>query len=72
MSTLDFTKGYWQVPLTPSVRLKTALASGHWQYQVLPFGLPGAPGTFQHFIDIILITYPAGQTPKGWVDGEPP
>ncbi|KAA0724151.1 Retrovirus-related Pol polyprotein from transposon 297 [Triplophysa tibetana] len=56
ISTLDLTKGYWQVPLTRKDREKTAFStpSGHWQYRVLPFGLHGAPATFQRMMDIIL------------------
>ncbi len=38
ISTLDLTKGYWQVPLTEKAKPKTAFSipSGHWQYGVLP------------------------------------
>lgn len=56
ISTLDLTKGYWQIPLAPGLREKTALStsSGHLQYRVLPFGLHGAPATFQWMMDILL------------------
>lgn len=56
ISTLDLTKGYWQVPLSPSSREKMAFStpSDHWQYRVLPFGLHGAPATFQRLMDVIL------------------
>ncbi len=56
ISTLDLTKGYWQVPLTEHAKPKTAFSTpnGHWQYRVLPFGLHGAPGTFQRMMDILL------------------
>ncbi len=56
ISTLDLTKGYWQVPLTEEAKPKTAFStpSGHWQYRVLPFGLHGAPATFQRMMDILL------------------
>ncbi|XP_026116332.1 uncharacterized protein LOC113094960 [Carassius auratus] len=56
ISTLDLTKGYWQVPLTPDSKEKTAFSTpgGHWHYRVLPFGLHGAPATFQRMMDIIL------------------
>uniref|UniRef100_A0A9J7YCJ2 Gypsy retrotransposon integrase-like protein 1 n=1 Tax=Cyprinus carpio carpio TaxID=630221 RepID=A0A9J7YCJ2_CYPCA len=56
ISTLDLTKGYWQVPLTEQTKPKTAFStpSGHWQYQVLPFGLHGAPATFQRLMDVLL------------------
>uniref|UniRef100_A0A8C1RIA6 ribonuclease H n=1 Tax=Cyprinus carpio TaxID=7962 RepID=A0A8C1RIA6_CYPCA len=56
ISTLDLTKGYWQVPLTETAKPKTAFSTptGHWQYRVLPFGLHGAPATFQRMMDIVL------------------
>jgi hypothetical protein len=56
LSTLDLTKGYWQVPLTPSSREKTAFATpgGLFQYTVLPFGVHGAPATFQRMMDQVL------------------
>ncbi len=56
ISTLDLTKGYWQVPLTEEAKPKTAFStpSGHWQYRVLPFGLHGAPATFQQLMDVLL------------------
>ncbi len=56
ISTLDLTKGYWQVPLTEQAKPKTAFStpSGHWQYRVLPFGLHGATATFQRMMDILL------------------
>ncbi|KAA0721290.1 Retrovirus-related Pol polyprotein from transposon 297 [Triplophysa tibetana] len=56
ISTLDLTKGYWQVPLSKAVGPKTAFStpSGYWQYRTLPFGLHGAPATFQRMMDILL------------------
>ena len=56
ISTLDLTKGYWQVPLSPEAKQKTAFStpSGHWQYRVLLFGVHGAPATFQRMMDQIL------------------
>ncbi len=56
ISTLDLTKGYWQVPLSENAKPKTAFStsSGHWQYRTLPFGLYGAPATFQRMMDILL------------------
>ncbi len=55
ISTFDLTKGYWKLPLSPSSREKMAFStpSGHWQYRVLPFGLHGAPATFQRLMDVI-------------------
>uniref|UniRef100_A0A8C5CZT0 ribonuclease H n=1 Tax=Gadus morhua TaxID=8049 RepID=A0A8C5CZT0_GADMO len=56
ISTLDLTKGYWQVPLAPEAREKTAFATpdGLFHYRKLPFGLHGAPPTFQRLMDRVL------------------
>ncbi|KAL0152849.1 hypothetical protein M9458_051843 [Cirrhinus mrigala] len=56
ITTLDLTKGYWQVPLTEEAKPKTAFStpSGHWLYRTLPFGLHGAPATFQRLMDVVL------------------
>ena len=56
LTTLDLTKGYWQVPLTRTAREKTAFATpgGLYQYTVLPFGVHGAPATFQRMMDQLL------------------
>ncbi|XP_072772650.1 uncharacterized protein [Nerophis lumbriciformis] len=56
VSTLDLTKGYWQVPLTERAKPKTAFSTpeGLFQYTVLPFGIHGAPATFQRMMDRVL------------------
>ncbi len=55
-STLDLTKGYWQIPLSPLSKEKTAFTTpfGLHQFVTLPFGLFEAPTTFQRLIDKIL------------------
>ena len=55
-TTLDCTKGYWQIPLSPAAREKTAFSNplGLYQFKVLPFGLFGAPATFQRLMDRVL------------------
>ncbi|RXN24948.1 hypothetical protein ROHU_005997 [Labeo rohita] len=56
ITTLDLCKGYWQVPLDPSCKSYTAFRSptGLYQYTILPFGLHGAPATFQRLMDQVL------------------
>ncbi|CAM4661616.1 unnamed protein product [Lepidochelys olivacea] len=56
ISTLDLTKGYWQVPLDESAKEKSAFTThvGLYEFNVLPFGLQNAPTTFQRLVDGLL------------------
>ncbi|CAM5135820.1 unnamed protein product [Natator depressus] len=56
LTTLDLTKGYWQIPLVKDAKEKTAFSTpvSLFQYSVLPFGLHGAPATFQRPMDKLL------------------
>ncbi len=49
-------KGYWQVPLSPGTGEKTAFSStlGLFEFTVMPFGLQGAPATFQRLMDSVV------------------
>ena len=48
ITTIDLTRGYWQVPVVEASRSKTAFTTlvGLFQFRVMPFGLHGAPATF--------------------------
>eukprot|EP00731_Ephydatia_muelleri_P010647 Em0005g1233a len=50
-STLDLRSGYWQVPIAPSDVEKMAFCPGPglglFHFKRMPFGLTGAPGSFQ-------------------------
>ena len=57
ISTLDLTKGYWQVPMEKTARSKTTFRTsfGLYQFCRMPFGLQGAPSTFQRMMDSLLV-----------------
>ncbi|CAM4629301.1 unnamed protein product, partial [Caretta caretta] len=56
LTTMGLTKGYWQVPLDADARLKSAFITplGLYEFLTLPFGLKGAPATFQCLVDQLL------------------
>ena len=55
-STIDCASGFLQVPVKFEDQAKTAFSTreGHFQYTRMPFGLKGAPATFQRLMTTIL------------------
>lgn len=53
---LDFKNGYFQVPLAPHDRPKTAFSTrdNHYQFTVLPQAVKNGPSTFQRIVNQVL------------------
>ena len=57
ITTLDLTKGYWQVPLEQATIEKSAFITsrGLYEFLVMPFGMKTALATFQRMMtDVVL------------------
>ena len=50
---LELRDGYYHLRIAEGEEWKTAFRTryGNFEYQVIPFGLTNAPGSFQHFIN---------------------
>lgn len=55
-TTLDLTKGFYQIEVDPKDREKTAFSTtnGHYEFIRMPFGLKNAPATFQRMMNNVL------------------
>jgi hypothetical protein len=56
-SKIDLTSGFWQMFLNPEYRKYTAFTLpglGQFEWNALPAGLIGAPGSFQKLLEIVI------------------
>ena len=55
-TSLDLGKAFWQVPLSEESKARAAFITydGIYEFQTMPFGLSGAPATFQHLMMRVL------------------
>lgn len=56
ITTLDMTRGYWQIAMDPKAQKLTAFATprGLYAWRVMPFGLRNSAATFQRIMNEIL------------------
>ena len=56
ITTIDLAKGYYQIPVNEDDQEKTAFVTpmGKYEFMKMPFGLKGAPSTFQRTMDDLL------------------
>jgi Reverse transcriptase (RNA-dependent DNA polymerase) len=62
ISSMDFLWGYHHLPMAEASKELTAFGvpgpgGGQYHFNVMPFGLKGAPATFQKFVDDVFHPY---------------
>jgi hypothetical protein len=57
---IDLSKGYYQIPIPPHLRYLTAFSTpdGHFEFNVMPFGLSNAPSIFTRMMRKLLAPIP--------------
>ena len=74
-STLDLCSGYWQLNFNPEDKEKTALVTliSSWAFLRVPFGLSGAPASFDRAMQIITsgLNYDLSTPPFIWIIFKP-
>jgi hypothetical protein len=55
-TTLDMSSGFYQILVVEDDIAKTAFQThnGHYEYQVMPYGVTSGPATFQHEMNTVL------------------
>jgi len=58
-SKFDMKSEFWQIQITEANRYKTAFTVpfGHYEWNVMPFGLKNAPSEFQNIMNDIFAPY---------------
>ena len=58
-SKFDMKSGFWQIQISENDKYKTAFTVpfGHYEWNVMPFGLKNAPSKFQHIMNDIFNNY---------------
>ena len=51
---MDLNPGYWKVPMEKETKAETHHLTSVLQFNIIPFGLQGAPATFQRLMDHVI------------------